>query len=176
MGTRPSYTGRRNAQFVTIRRGGRLDDPRHRLLAAWAADCAEHVLDHFCLQHSDDDRPRRAIEQARAWSLGEISVTQPFRRPARPAQPADAALPPGGCLPGLLHLRAEGQRPLQRRLPGCHAEKVQGSVIRRGTAGGSTPHTVRTNRRAQTAGAITAGAKCAARAASLPGIDRKSVV
>jgi hypothetical protein len=53
-----------------------LEDPQHRLLAAWAADCAEHVLGYFCSQHPDDDRPRRAIEQARAWSRDEISMTQ----------------------------------------------------------------------------------------------------
>jgi hypothetical protein len=61
---------------VTVRRGGTLEDSQQRLLAAWAADCAEHVLDHFRLQHPDDDRPQRAIEQARAWSRGEISMTQ----------------------------------------------------------------------------------------------------
>ena len=71
-----SYAGRRDPRFVTIRRGGTLEDSQHRLLAAWAADCAEHVLDYFCLQHPGDDRPQRAIEQARAWSLGEISMTQ----------------------------------------------------------------------------------------------------
>jgi hypothetical protein len=70
------YTGGRDARFVTVRRGGTLEDEQHRLLAAWAADCAEHVLDYFCSQHPDDDRPRRAIEQARAWSRGEISMTQ----------------------------------------------------------------------------------------------------
>ena len=71
-----SYTGRRDPRFVTIRRGGTLDDSQHRLLAAWAADCAEHVLVHFYSQYPEDDRPRRAIEQARAWSRGEISMTQ----------------------------------------------------------------------------------------------------
>jgi hypothetical protein len=76
MAKETTYKGRRDPRFVTIRRGGTLEDARHRLLAAWAADCAEHVLDHFCSQHPDDDRPRRAIEQARAWSRGEISITQ----------------------------------------------------------------------------------------------------
>jgi hypothetical protein len=71
-----SYAGRRDSRFVTIRRGGTLDDSEHRLLAAWAADCAEHVLNYFYLQHPDDDRPRLAIEQARAWSRGEILMTQ----------------------------------------------------------------------------------------------------
>jgi hypothetical protein len=72
---------------VTIRRGGTLEDSQHRLLAGWAADCAEHVLDYFRLQHPDDDRPQRAIEQARAWSRGEISMTQ-AREAAYAAQDA----------------------------------------------------------------------------------------
>jgi hypothetical protein len=71
-----SDTGHRDSRFVTVRRGGTLEDSQHRLLAAWAADCAEHVLDYFRLQHPGDDRPQRAIEQARAWSRGEISMTQ----------------------------------------------------------------------------------------------------
>jgi hypothetical protein len=47
---------------------------RHRLLASWAADCAEHVLPLFSHRYLDDDRPRLAIEAARAWSRGEITV------------------------------------------------------------------------------------------------------
>jgi hypothetical protein len=46
------------------------------MLAAWAADYAEHVLHYFSEQHPEDGRPRRAIEQARAWSRGEISMLQ----------------------------------------------------------------------------------------------------
>ena len=71
-----TYTGSRDLRFVTVRRGGTLEDQQHRLLATWAADCAEHVLDYFNSQYPDDDRPRRAIEQARAWSRGEITMTQ----------------------------------------------------------------------------------------------------
>jgi hypothetical protein len=71
-----TYTGSRDPRFVTVRRGGTLEDQQHRLLAAWAADCAEHVLDYFNSQYPDDDRPRRAIEQARAWSRGEITMAQ----------------------------------------------------------------------------------------------------
>jgi hypothetical protein len=71
-----SYNGSRDIRFVTVRRGGTLEDAHHRLLAAWAADCAEHVLDLFCSQYPDDDRPRLAIEQARAWSRSEITMTQ----------------------------------------------------------------------------------------------------
>ena len=43
-----------------------------RLLALWAADCAEHVLPFFEEKHPQDDRPRKAIEAARARVRGEI--------------------------------------------------------------------------------------------------------
>ncbi len=44
----------------------------HRALALWAADCAEHVLPYFEARRPGDDRPRRALESARAWARGEI--------------------------------------------------------------------------------------------------------
>ena len=70
-----SYAGRRDPRFVAIHRGGLLDEPTHRLLAAWATDCAEHVLPLFAAACPDDDRPARAIETARAWSRGEATVS-----------------------------------------------------------------------------------------------------
>ncbi|HEX8996440.1 MAG TPA: hypothetical protein VF812_10450 [Ktedonobacterales bacterium] len=66
----------RDPRFVTIRRGGTLTDADHQLLALWAAACAEHVLDHFETAQPEDPRPRQAIEQARAWARGEITMTQ----------------------------------------------------------------------------------------------------
>jgi len=62
--------------LVTIRRGGTLTDSDHHLLALWAASCAEHVLRLFESARPEDVRPRRAIESARAWVRGEISMTQ----------------------------------------------------------------------------------------------------
>ncbi len=66
----------RDPRFITIRRGGTLTDPDHRLLALWAASCAEHVLHLFETASPDDPRPREAIEQARAWTRGEQTMTQ----------------------------------------------------------------------------------------------------
>ena len=66
----------RDPRFITIRRGGGLPDDDHHLLAVWAADCAQHVLHHFELAHPGDDRPRRAIDMARAWARGEVTMTQ----------------------------------------------------------------------------------------------------
>ncbi|HEX5467369.1 MAG TPA: hypothetical protein VFW92_11935 [Candidatus Limnocylindrales bacterium] len=66
----------RDRRFITVRRGGTLSDEDHHLLALWAADCAEHVLPLFQEVRPDDDRPRRAIELARAWARGEIRMTE----------------------------------------------------------------------------------------------------
>ena len=66
----------RDPRFITIRRGGTLTDSDHRLLALWAAACAEHVLHRFESARPSDARPRQAIDQARAWARGEITMSQ----------------------------------------------------------------------------------------------------
>ena len=66
----------RDPRFITIRRGGTLTDSDHRLLALWAAACAEHVLHLFESARPSDARPRQAIEQARAWVSGTIKMSQ----------------------------------------------------------------------------------------------------
>lgn len=66
----------RDPRFITIRRGGTLTDTNHRLLALWAAVCAEHVLPLFESVQSADPRPRRAIEQIRAWTRGEVRMME----------------------------------------------------------------------------------------------------
>ena len=64
----------RDPRLITVRRGGTLTDADHHLLALWAAACAEHVLPLFEAVRPDDDRPRRAIEAARAWVRGELPM------------------------------------------------------------------------------------------------------
>jgi len=66
----------RDPRFITVRRGGILTDSDHQLLALWAAACAEHVLHRFEKAQPSDPRPRQAIEQARAWVRGEITMSQ----------------------------------------------------------------------------------------------------
>ena len=63
----------RDARFVVAHRGGPLTAAAHRLLADWAAACAEHTLPLFC-QTSADARPRDAVDAARAWVRGAITV------------------------------------------------------------------------------------------------------
>ncbi|QLQ38601.1 putative immunity protein [Micromonospora robiginosa] len=64
----------RDPRLVTIRRGGTLTDDDHRLLALWAATCAEHVLPLFEAVRPDDPRPRQAIAHIRAWVRGEVTM------------------------------------------------------------------------------------------------------
>lgn len=67
---------KRDPRFITVQRGGTLQDSDHHRLAVWAADCAQHVLHLFEERQPNDDRPRRAIELARAWARGEITMSQ----------------------------------------------------------------------------------------------------
>jgi len=43
-----------------------------KLLALWAADCAQHVLKYFEKKYPADKRPRKAIKAAREWAVGNI--------------------------------------------------------------------------------------------------------
>ncbi len=74
------FSDKPDPRLVTIRRGGTLTDADHHLMALWAADCAEHVLHYFEQVRPDDNRPRHAIDLARAWARGETKMT-----PARTA-------------------------------------------------------------------------------------------
>lgn len=51
-----------------------INENEHKLLANWAAECADHVLSAFEDYYPDDDRPRKAIEAARMWVSGNITV------------------------------------------------------------------------------------------------------
>ncbi len=50
-----------------------------RVVAAWAADCAERVLGLFETEAPGDSRPREAIARTRAFARGELSVAEEIR-------------------------------------------------------------------------------------------------
>ena len=54
----------------------KIDEKEHKLLAIWAADCAEHVLLHFEKNNPGDHRPRKAIQAARRWVRGELKMRE----------------------------------------------------------------------------------------------------
>lgn len=57
-----------------------LDDADRRLVALWAADCAERVLPLFEAEAPDDDRARDGIERARAYGRGELDAAGEIKR------------------------------------------------------------------------------------------------
>jgi hypothetical protein len=57
-----------------------LSEADRRVVAAWAADCAERVLRLFEAEAPDDDRPRALIARARAFARGEVNTAGEIRR------------------------------------------------------------------------------------------------
>jgi len=57
-----------------------LSEADRRLVAAWAADCAERVLGLFEAEAPGDGRPRALIARARAFARGELSTAEEIRR------------------------------------------------------------------------------------------------
>ena len=57
-----------------------LSEADRRVLADWAADCAEHVLALFRAEAPDDDRPRALIDRTRAYARGELRTADEIRR------------------------------------------------------------------------------------------------
>lgn len=74
-----------------------LGQDERRLVAAWAADCAEHVLHWFEAEAPGDSRPRNAIERTRVFARGEANIADEIRNrfgdggAARDVGPAAAA-------------------------------------------------------------------------------------
>jgi HEPN domain-containing protein len=64
----------RDERFRAKYRGEGLGAEEHRLLAVWAADCAERVLPLFTAFYPQDHRPQKAIETVRAWAKGEATL------------------------------------------------------------------------------------------------------
>lgn len=57
-----------------------LSEAERRIVAAWAADCAERVLPLFEAKAPGDSRPRDAIARLRAFARGELGVIEARRR------------------------------------------------------------------------------------------------
>lgn len=57
-----------------------LSDADRRLVALWAADCAERVLPLFEAEAPDDDRARDGIERTRAYGRGELDAAGEIKR------------------------------------------------------------------------------------------------
>lgn len=68
-----------------------LSEAERRTLAAWAADCADHVLAVFEAAAPWDSRPRDLIARTRAFARGELGVAEGIRLRFAGGVPADEA-------------------------------------------------------------------------------------
>lgn len=57
-----------------------LSEGDRRLVAAWAADCAERVLGLFEAEAPHDGRPRALIARTRAFARGQLNTAEEIRR------------------------------------------------------------------------------------------------
>jgi len=64
-------------------------------LAAWAADCAAHVISNFNRERSSDQRPSLAIEAARAWARGDSPMIRARAAAVSAHAAAREAIEPG---------------------------------------------------------------------------------
>lgn len=71
---------------------------KHKTLVLWSIDCAGHILPIFEKNHSQDGRPRKAVEAAKAWAQGEIKMPV-AKKAAHAAHNAatEAAEDPAAC-------------------------------------------------------------------------------
>ncbi|MGO4489101.1 putative immunity protein [Microbacterium sp. 2RAF4] len=67
-----------------------------RIVAVWAADCAERVLPLFEREAPDDVRARDAIARTRAFARGELTAAGEIRRRFVAGRAARSALTPAG--------------------------------------------------------------------------------
>jgi len=85
-----------------------LSESDRRLVAAWAADCAERVLAVFETEAPTDDRPRDAIARARAFSRGELDVAGEIGRRLVAGRAAHSVTSPAGAAAARAAAQAAG--------------------------------------------------------------------
>ncbi|MGD0442025.1 MAG: putative immunity protein [Acidimicrobiales bacterium] len=82
-----------------------LSEADRRLVAAWAADCAERVVGLFEAEAPADDRPRALIARTRAFARGELNIAEEIRRRFVGGVPANEVTGPAAAAAA----RAAGQ-------------------------------------------------------------------
>jgi hypothetical protein len=102
-----------------------LSQADRRLVAFWAAACAERALPIFEAEQPDDPRPRAAIERARAYARGELDTARKIRQRFTNGGAAKAATSPAAAAAA----RAAGQASVVSHM-GAHALGAAAYAIR----------------------------------------------
>ncbi|WP_194410121.1 putative immunity protein [Microbacterium cremeum] len=115
-----------------------LSESDRRLVAAWAADCAERVLELFEAEAPDDDRARDAIERARAFSRGELTAAGEIKRRFVAGRAAHAATSPAAVAASRAAAQAAGVAHMGAHALGAAAYAARAARLRDGSTDAAT--------------------------------------
>jgi len=114
-----------------------------RLLAVWAAECAERVLPLFEEKYPEDYRPRRAIESCREWIRTGVFSMKDVRMASLSSHAAARMAQDAGNHPACYSARAAGHAVATAHVP-THAFGAPGYALKAVTAA-SSPTDVEAN-------------------------------
>lgn len=109
-----------------------LSEADRRIVAAWAADCAERVVGLFEVEAPGDSRPRDAIDRLRAFARGELGVAEARRRFVAHAAAREVSAPAA-----VAAARAAGQA---ASIPHMGAHALGAAAYAAKAAGLASPH------------------------------------
>ncbi|WP_203137240.1 putative immunity protein [Microbacterium sp. JZ31] len=108
-----------------------LSEADRRLVAVWAADCAERVLPFFEEEAPTDERPRDAIERARAYGRGELDTAGEIRRRFVAGRAAGSVATPAAIAAARAAAQASGVAHMGAHALGAAAYAVKAVSARR---------------------------------------------
>ncbi|TFC40265.1 putative immunity protein [Cryobacterium sp. TMT2-42-4] len=105
-----------------------LSEADRRLVATWAADCAERVLGLFEMEAPTHGRPRDAIARTRAFAQGELDTAGEIRRRFVAGRAAQAVNSPSAVAAARAAGQASGVAHMDAHALGAapHAAKAAG--------------------------------------------------
>jgi hypothetical protein len=80
VGTAPQALANLPGRIRGVRSPQTLGEADRRIVAGWAADCAQRVLWLFEAEAPGDRRPRDGIARTRAFARGELGIAEEIRR------------------------------------------------------------------------------------------------
>ena len=107
-----------------------LSESDRRVVAAWAADCAQRALPLFEAEAPHDDRPRDAIARARAFARGELTPSSEIRRRFVAGRAAHSASSPAGVAAARAAAQASGVAHMGAHALGAAAYAARAAGLR----------------------------------------------
>lgn len=120
-----------------------MSEADRRIVAVWAADCAEHVLPLFEAEAPEDDRARDAIARTRAFARGELTAAGEIRRRFIAGRAARSSRSPAGVAAARSAAQAAGVAHMGAHALGAAAYAAKAVELAHPTASGARAEEVR---------------------------------